>query len=93
MKTNQGSYLKDILKIKGYVDNYRRENEEPYNFNNNDKHFDSNLFNQGMEWFRNGLTLEDAPDSFKNDASFIKGYNRGQRLAIIQELNSNSRSR
>ena len=47
--------------------------------------FNQNLFNQGIKWFESGLSLDDANDEFRNNASFISGYNKGKWLEYINQ--------
>ena len=55
--------------------------------NNKDKslcRFDKNLFDKGMEWFNNGLPLEDAADELKNNSCFKNGFVKAKRLELIR---------
>lgn len=51
-------------------------------------HFNKEIFDLGTEWSLAGKLLEDAREEMKNDKSFITGYERGERLKKIAELNS-----
>ena len=55
--------------------------------------FSSDLYNKGEQWFNSGLTLDEAPDELKNNNSFLNGFMRGHRLAIIEKLNKQGKSR
>lgn len=46
--------------------------------------YDSNIFEKGINWFNEGMSLEEAPDNIKNNTNFIRGYERAKRLALIE---------
>ena len=48
--------------------------------------YDSKIFEQGANWFNEGMNLEDAPESVRNNSNFIRGYDRAKRLALIVEM-------
>ena len=52
---------------------------------------DLDICNKGLEWFKNGLALEDAPIELKNNTNFINGFNKGKRLAMIESLQNESK--
>lgn len=45
----------------------------------------SEMFSAGELWFNQGHTLEEADDKNKNNASFIRGYNKARRVKIIND--------
>lgn len=47
--------------------------------------FDKNSLQQGKNWFDEGLSLEDAPENLKKNASFVAGYKKAQRVQYINE--------
>ena len=51
--------------------------------------YDKNLYDKGMEWYNSGLTLEDASPEDRNNIHFVNGYERGKRLALIEEMQKN----
>ena len=51
--------------------------------------FDSKIFEQGANWFNEGMALEDAPDNVRNNSNFIRGYDRAKRIALIVEMQNN----
>lgn len=55
--------------------------------------FDPEIFNKGIEWYQSGLPIEDAPEELKNNAHFVNGYEKGKRLAKIEELQNNDTKR
>lgn len=48
--------------------------------------YDEEIFNKGIEWFKSGLSLEDAPENMRNNHNFINGFNKGKRLAEIDNM-------
>ena len=44
-----------------------------------------NDFDNGLAWFNNGLTLDDASNDMKNNPSFIAGFKKGERLVVINQ--------
>ena len=52
---------------------------------------DLDICNKGLEWFKSGLALEDAPKELKNNTNFINGFNKGKRLAMIESLQNDSK--
>lgn len=58
----------------------RKKNKD--NINNN---FDKTNLEKGRIWFNGGLSLEDSPDDLKNNASFVAGYKKAERLQRINE--------
>ncbi len=58
----------------------------------NTRSFDRDTYNKGEEWFNSGLSLEDAPEILRGNMAFIKGFERGKRMAMIAEISKkNSR--
>ena len=53
---------------------------------NDSSKFDRDFYQKGTLWFESGLSLEDAPEEFRTNKDFIRGFERGKRLAFIQEL-------
>ena len=49
------------------------------------KHIDQEIFKNGQEWFNCGLSLEDAPQSIRNNPSFIKGFERARRTQLVED--------
>ena len=46
---------------------------------------DEQMRNDGINFARSGLTLEDAPEDKKNDQNFIIGYEKGKRLMNVDD--------
>ena len=46
---------------------------------------DKNDFDNGFMWFKNGLSLEDADNSMKNNQSFVAGFRKAERLELINQ--------
>ena len=67
-----------------------RNKEIKMNYVRPDKR-DLNICNKGIEWFNEGLSLDDAPEELKNNTNFINGSNKGKRLAIIESLRNDSK--
>ena len=57
------------------------------------KSFDAELFEKGMEYFNLGGILQEAKDEYKNNYSFVNGYNKAKRLAIIAEVEEKYKSK
>lgn len=57
------------------------------------KNLNREIYKQGEDWYRSGLTLADADESLQNDFSFVSGFERGRRLALIEESKSNSKTK
>lgn len=47
--------------------------------------FTDKNFDKGMLWFDSGLSLEEAPEELKKDGSFIKGFNRGKTIKLVND--------
>ncbi len=77
---------------RGLVDSNLKEDKYLKNLQNT-RDFDYDKYNKGQLWYESGLSLESAPLELRKDVSFIKGYNRGQRLAFIKQMDSNSKKR
>lgn len=54
---------------------------------NNIPNFSKNEYDLGTTWALQGMSLEDAGDMAKN-RSFARGFERGRRLLLIQELDN-----
>lgn len=50
------------------------------------KVYDSDMLNQGYDWFNKGASLEDAPEELRNNFNFINGFNKAQRLSQINDM-------
>ena len=48
---------------------------------------------KGEEWFKSELSLEDAPIELQQNISFKLGFERGERLALIEKLSNVSKKR
>ena len=68
--------IRDKEKRKNYVRPYKR---------------DVDICNKGIEWFKSGLPLEDAPEDLRNNTNFIYGFHKGERLALIESLQNDSK--
>lgn len=55
--------------------------------------FNKEIFDLGTEWALAGKLLEEARPEVKNDKTFIRGYERGERLKKIAELDSTPKTR
>ena len=55
--------------------------------------FEQDKYDKGLEWYNSGLGIEDAPVELQNNRSFVDGFKRGHRLALIEELTSKNKSR
>ena len=65
-----------------------REKANADKMSKNDR-YDPNIFEKGIIWFNEGMSLEDAPENLRNNSNFINGYKKGIRLAKIEELKKN----
>lgn len=45
--------------------------------------YDQGIFNQGIEWYNSGLEIEDAPEKIRNNTNFIRGFEKGRRVAEV----------
>ena len=70
-----------------------RENSNKKTASKINKHFSKEIFDLGTEWSLAGKLLEEAREETKNDQSFIAGYERGERLKKIAEINSVPKTR
>ena len=55
--------------------------------------FEQDKYDKGVEWYNSGLGIEDAPVELQNNRSFVNGFKRGHRLALIEELTSKNKTR
>lgn len=55
--------------------------------------FNKETFDLGTEWSLAGNLLEDARPEIKDDKNFVRGFNRGERLKKIAELDSAPKTR
>ena len=67
-----------------------RDKEKRKNYVRLDKR-DLDICNKGIEWFENGFKLEDAPEELRNNTNFIYGFKKGERLALIESLQNESK--
>ena len=67
-----------------------RDKEKRKNYVRPDKR-DVDIHNKGIEWFKSGLSLEDAPDELRNNSNFLNGFKKGERLALIESLQNDSK--
>ena len=49
------------------------------------KNIDQKIFKSGQEWFKCGLSLEEAPLEIQKNPSFVKGFERGRRTQLVEE--------
>ena len=47
--------------------------------------FEEDKFKMGIDWFDSGFTIEEAPIEIRDNASFISGFRRGERLKFINQ--------
>ena len=69
-------------RVYGEIETYYRQSEKAK------KQTDRNekkIFDQGAEWFKSGLPLEEAPSNIKDNINFINGFNRASRVAAVEE--------
>ena len=50
------------------------------------KNFNKDAYVKGEEWYQSGLNLQDAPEELKKNIDFVRGFERGKRLATIADL-------
>jgi len=67
-----------------------RNEERRKNYVRPDKR-DADICNKGIEWFKSGLSLEDAPEELRYNTNFIYGFRKGERLALIESLQNDSK--
>lgn len=51
-----------------------------------DSTYNEDLFEEGVEWFISGLSLEDAPEDKLKNTNFSKGFKKAQRLDMINTM-------
>lgn len=91
MRIDYDKMYKDIRRnTNNRIANDIWEKERKKNYVRPDKR-NLDIFNKGLEWFNNGLSLEDAPLELKNNTNFIYGFNKGERLAMIESLQDKSK--
>ena len=81
-KATRNSYVTEILKQKSKDVSVQKTAQKSAT----KKYFDNDLFDMGKEFFDIGGRLEELDDKYKNNFSFIRGYEHGQRLAMIQDI-------
>ena len=47
--------------------------------------FTDENFTKGIEWFNSGLTLEEASEELRKNGSFIKGFQRGKTIRLVND--------
>ena len=47
--------------------------------------FDEKIFNNGMKWFSEGMTLEDAPKEIRENPNFVNGFQLAARKNKINK--------
>ena len=80
------SYARQIAnqtKISDDVKRVKQQNDIVHSFNKIE-------FDNGMNWFNNGFSLDEAPVDMKNNASFVGGYVRAKRIKSANELSYNT---
>ena len=45
--------------------------------------YDQKIFNQGIEWYNTGLEISDAPENIRNNTNFVRGFEKGKRVAEV----------
>lgn len=53
------------------------------------KTFDKELFEKGLRWFEEGLSLDDASEELRNEFNFVNGFEKAKRL---KDINDNLRN-
>ena len=56
------------------------------------RRFDKNIYDKGVEFFNLGGKLDEAIDKYRDNDSFISGYQHAKRLAYISQMD-NKKSR
>lgn len=64
-----------------------KRSELKKNFTEIVRDFSKDNYANGEEWFKSGLPFEEAPIELQQNTAFKNGFERGKRLAYIQELN------
>lgn len=67
-----------ILQSKVTNDIKQRNTANKYDFKDDN-------YTKGIEWFNSGLSLDDAPLEMKNNGSFIKGFQRGKTVKLVND--------
>ena len=47
--------------------------------------FNPQLMEEGKKWYDSGFNLEDAPENLRNNINFVRGYEKSQRLQIVDD--------
>jgi len=53
--------------------------------NNSLKYRFDDAYKKGIEWFQLGLSIDDAPEKLKKDGSFVKGFERGKTIKLVND--------
>ena len=48
--------------------------------------YDPIIQKKGLDWFNSGLSFDDAPEELRKNTNFVNGFNKGKRLAMIEEM-------
>lgn len=77
-------YARQIANQSQIADELRQQkNSIVNNYNKND-------FDKGMNWFYEGISLDEAPEKLKDNVSFIAGYERSKRIRAANDLSYNT---
>lgn len=55
--------------------------------------YDPETYALGKEWSMSGKKLEEAPETMRNNFNFVNGFNHGERLKMIAEMDSAPKTR
>lgn len=55
--------------------------------------FDKKMYDKGQQWYESGLSLSEAPVELQENFSFTDGFKRGERLALISEVQNKDKTR
>ena len=85
------NYDKEINRDKSKSTAGKYSIEAEQNFNkylkslNDERNFNKNLYDKGIEYYNVGGTEENIPNELKNNESFMTGYRYAERFAKINE--------
>lgn len=69
-----------------YVQEKREKNRPKRNIP-----YDPEVYALGKDWSQTGKLLDEAPEQMRNNFNFVNGFNHGERLKMIEKLDSKTR--
>lgn len=73
--------------VYGAINDEKRKGDHLKEIHDMNTNMSRDMYTMGENWFKNGLSFEEASIELQQNSSFKNGFERGKRLAYIQELN------